>query len=245
MQLLRDQRAPAIGLGQRGLGDRQTWFRYGVVSATLMAPLVSRWRALRAAERARALWQASQGGSRWPFVRHADEEPVPPAAQRDVRPGLWLAGVGVGLVAAGAAIYLLARRRRHAEEEPLDVPLDDDSGRENGSYADQSAHLVSHGMNPTEYGEQHSTTEAQSAESETERSYGSEDGVAGSEHLAEPLPPPVPLFVGNARTLTYGPADGDDPPPVEVRVYFATEAQAKQAGYQAASQSSLGGEKEG
>lgn len=229
MQQLQELR----GLPHR-LGDRRQWFQVGMASATILTPLVSRWRSLRAAERARALWEASQISARWPWNHSVSEESLPPLARREVRTGLWLAGVGVGLAAAGTAAFIIARRRWHAEEEPLDLPLitrasANGSLDATGAASSDRGHVIGDG----------STLANGSAQ--TLASAGPASNGAGTEPgallggVGAPLEPPEPLFIGNTRTLQYAAADADDAPPEEMRIYFASEAQARQAGYHPAS----------
>jgi hypothetical protein len=127
---------------QSRLGERGRWFQVGVVSATLLPPLVSRWQSLRAAERARALWEASRSDQRWPWAAKREAD-LPRLAQRtNVSTGLWLAGVGVGLVMAGTVAYVLVRRRMEtAEGEPLELPLASANGQRHG-FAGQARDLV-------------------------------------------------------------------------------------------------------
>ncbi|HEY7834955.1 MAG TPA: hypothetical protein VIG30_15375 [Ktedonobacterales bacterium] len=218
----------------QGQGDRRDWFRLGMASATIATPLVSRWRALRAAERARALWQASQAGARWPWAHPAsavEEKHLPPLARRDVRTGLWLAGVAVGLGVAGTAAFIIARRRLRVDEPPLDLPLI--------THAAKTGAFGAEGVLPPR-------PRASEAGAGAALPTGGEDVAAAPANgtiaptpptvahaVADMAPPPAPRYVGNTRTLLYVSADGADLPPEEVRVYFASEAQATQAGYHA------------
>lgn len=204
----------------RKLGDQREWFQLGVVSATVLAPLVSRWRSLHAAERARALWAASQANARWPWTHPASEEQLPPLARRDVRTGLWLAGVAVGLAATGTLAFVIARRRMRVEEEPLELPLITRVDT-NGSFQESGESVTSqrNGMGHTPVSASDNTATTPHAQPDTARTHHE---------------PPAPLFVGNTQTLLYTPADNGEPPPEEVRIYFASEAQARQAGYHAA-----------
>jgi hypothetical protein len=116
----------AIEQTSDGSDARARWFQVGVISATVLTPLVRRWQTLRAAEQARALWEAGRAGAARPFLRARHDETAP----HDVNPRLWLAGAGVGLVAAGAlAYYVVARRRLVADDEAaVELRLDAPAG---------------------------------------------------------------------------------------------------------------------
>src|SRR5579884_1881056 len=111
MQQLTDLRRRFISRGQ--------WVQLGVMSASVLAPLVSRWNDLRAAERARALRDQAQerlhgAGKLAPWNQRAAREQLEEIVRQVTdaatdAPGpkrsssmLWLIGAGVGLVAAGA-----------------------------------------------------------------------------------------------------------------------------------------------
>jgi hypothetical protein len=234
-----------------GLRERGRWFRLGVVSATVVTPLVTRWRALRAAERARELWEARRATPSWPWARigtPAERDQPPPAQRTPVNTGLWLAGVGVGVVAAGAAAFVLARRRiQHADEQPLELPLPGING--NGRHVvDQAQELVGRSTRPARAAAtQLDATPATNASSTTTASQSAPAPAATAEQQANMgaattlesgapagvvMPERAP-FVGNIRTMVYHEADDDGLPAEDNRVYFASEEEARSAGYRA------------
>jgi hypothetical protein len=225
-----------------GLGTRGRWFRLGVVSATMVTPLVTRWRALRAAERARELWEARRATPSWPWARigtQAERDQPPPAQRSPVNTGLWLTGVGVGVVAAGVAAFIFARRRiQHADEQPLELPLPGTNG--NGRHVvDQAGELVGRSARPAravapqvEATPAVNASPARTATAEQQANTGAattlESGAAAGVVIPERAP-----FVGNIRTMIYHHADADNLPAEDNRVYFASEAEARTAGYRA------------
>lgn len=123
-------------LRSRVLGD-SGWFRIGLISTTLAAPLLARWRELRSqyerasaydvgtplanARRLVARAQAMRVAQVLP-LRNADVVAVEEREKPD--PRLWLIGVGVGLVATGAVAYFVARQRlSQRAEDLLELPL--------------------------------------------------------------------------------------------------------------------------
>ncbi|HEV2238393.1 MAG TPA: hypothetical protein VGR57_17170 [Ktedonobacterales bacterium] len=211
---------------QQRMGDRARWFRLGMVSATAMTPLITRWRSLRAAERARALWEASQahGPLPWSPARRAETPPAE-APRANVRPGLWLAGAGVGLVAAGAVAFVVARRRMlAAEERPLDLPLSGLNGtdRPGGESRD-----------PVRAGVTTATATTGPAGAEQTAAAPSAWDVRTADSL-ESLPDEVAPIIGNLRTLDYYDASSPNVPEETDRVYFRSAEDARAAGFHAA-----------
>src|ERR1700694_157929 len=106
---------------------RGQWVQLGVLSATVVTPLLSRWNELRAAERARALREEAEDrlkGARAllpqsrreaqqrmdAIVRQATEKVPSPTRSRRLSSTLWLTGAAVGLAVAGVTAYVVVRR---------------------------------------------------------------------------------------------------------------------------------------
>lgn len=229
--------------GRIGAGGQ--WLRLGVASATILAPLLSRWSDLRAAERARVLADeaearlhdmrghlnlASLGAKRDPLelVREARAQLGAERSKASTR--LWLVGVGVGLVAASAGAYVLVRRRMaQALEEPL-VELPTVSVNGNRAYAQARPPATATAAETAPEYPPTATTPAPSvaiaqangAAAPTEQDQGSP--ASAEEANAAP-------FIGNIRTMVYHEAADDDLPAEENRIYFVSEDEARQAGY--------------
>ncbi len=132
---------------------RAQWVQLGLLSASIMAPLVGRWNELRTAERTRALREEAEARLRGmriqlPWQRNDVLDVVAPLLKQPgdavsgrsstrgkVSSRLWLVGVGVGLVAAGVGAFLLVRRRleRSAEEPLVEIPLTSVNGYAKGA----------------------------------------------------------------------------------------------------------------
>lgn len=224
---------------QHSLGNRFQWFRLGLISATVMTPLVSRWQTLRAAERARALWEARQTAPRLPWAhRMAEQAELPPLARKsNPNAGIWLAGVLVGLIAAGTATYALARRRQQNESELLELPWARANGKAPHS-AEQARHFL--GRSGRTHGE--SGHQERSATATTPQANGAATGeqqaTAGAATLegapldgaAESETTPI---IGNTRTMVYHEAGDANLPTEENRVYFVSAQEAEARGYRA------------
>lgn len=121
---------------RRRWGDREQWVRLGVLSASVVAPLLSRWNELRAAERTRDLKAQAEARLRElregrPRGRRGTQRQIEEivrqvtdvaddAATQKASSKLWLVGVAVGLIAAGGAAYVIVRRQLSLRaEEPL------------------------------------------------------------------------------------------------------------------------------
>src|SRR5579872_1092461 len=146
-------------LRKRNEDQRSRWFQVGLASATLLTPLLKRWNDLRAAEQARAWRDEAEARlrevRRWnPIQRNnarrqaqeaIEQVAAPRGAVGNVSATIWLAGVGVGLLAAGTGAYFLVRRRMHLErEEPLlDLPIPLNG---NGARLREAAHAMAQGI---------------------------------------------------------------------------------------------------
>lgn len=258
------------------------WFRVGVLSATVLAPLIARWSDLRASNRAQALRELAaaristardardQAVTRLAPVRAAANarfsdardlanarlsdardlanaqfdsalerlaqartpemlRNVPPFSlaikraqelqrerqrQRRRTAMLWLAGVGVGMVAAGATAYFVARRRMVSVNED-DEPMVELPAERNLAEA-----VVGRGTVMTN---SYATTDGQA---EVGVPLGAFNPTSGTTSAAQ-----AP-YIGNAHTKVFHDADDTAHLPAEDnRIYFSSEAEARQAGY--------------
>lgn len=239
---------------------KNRWFQMGLITAGAMAPLIARWRNLRAAEQAEAL--RDEASTRWndavdwmsqalpqesiqetlrqalPQAQDAlrqvgpaaadalrrlpipalsrEEAPAPlaRASNRRVSVTLWTIGVGVGLVAAGTAAFIILRNRMNenaADETLVEIPLT------HASSADMLAR--------TQAAETASEGPAIVQEEPAE-----EPDVAEAPHFSEEDATGA-LFVGNIHSGVYQPIGSKRLPAPEHRTYFASEEQAVRAGY--------------
>jgi hypothetical protein len=231
--------------GRIGAGGQ--WLRLGLASATIMAPLLSRWSDLRAAERARVLADeaearlhdmrshlnlASLGAKRDPLelVREARAQLGAERGKASTR--LWLIGVGVGLVAASAGAYVLVRRRMaQALEEPL-VELPTVSVNGNRAYAQARPPATATAAETATDNPPTAATATPAPSMETAQANGAaaptEQDQSSPASAEEAIAAP---FIGNIRTMVYHEADDDDLPAEENRIYFVSEDEAREAGY--------------
>jgi hypothetical protein len=263
---------------------KNRWFQLGLLSAGAAAPLIARWRSLRAAEQAEALRnQASARWSNWsdaisraaaslptdgiqgsidllqeslrqvapqaqeslrqvssaardalqrlPGVNlPAAEPPAPviaPVARRRANTTLWLMGVGVGVVAAGAVAYFALRNRMSAQSDDdtlVEIPLTSPAIlATNGASAAPSAAA---------------RAAAQAASMAADEPPIVDEPSDDEPRVAEPMPfsesdAEGAAFVGNILSRIYHPMDSKRLPSPQNRIYFASEAEAISAGYRA------------
>lgn len=253
---------------RKRFGSSGQWVQLGITAATVVTPLITRWQTLRTAERARTLRDEAEARlqdvrSRVPLPRQAIARQAAKTTRNTAselggkrnKPvvGLWLAGVGVGLVAAGSGAYFLVRRRMAATiDEPLvDLPMAGLNGN-SAHLRDVARQTVGVAAGQSTAAPQATTStptpEASAAATETERPMpetampepqieepgalpnGSTlvepDGSLAGVVDAEDAP-----FIGNIRTMIFHDADADNLPAEENRIYFASEAEARAAGY--------------
>jgi hypothetical protein len=248
--------------GTSSANGKNRWFQLGLVSAGAAAPLIARWRSLRAAEQAEALRE--QASARWnnamervvsslpqeaiqetlrqalpqaqeslrqvgsaartalqrlPAVNLSTPEPVivpAPRSNRRVNTTLWLVGVSVGVVAAGAVAYVMLRNRISAASDDdtlVEIPLT--AVMANDTLAAAQADAASAANDGPAIVEEPADEEPGIAEP----LQFSEDDAEGA------------AFVGNILSRVYHPANSKRLPTPEHRIYFTSEEEATEAGY--------------
>lgn len=249
---------------------RAQWVQLGLLSASIMAPLIGRWNELRAAERARALreeaearlrvmraqlpWQRTDALQRRVELLNRPNGQVIEklSARGKVSTRLWLVGVGIGIVAAGVAAYILVRRRleRGTEEPLVELPLASVNGyasragnglngsartaavsttEEAGSLSSVTAPNVPTLMNepmPGPSAAQMARSAGQPAPTGEVTAPGEDEEASVEVEQLEDAP-----FIGNIHTMIYHEADADNLPAEENRIYFMSEDEARAAGY--------------
>ncbi len=228
-----------------GASGKSRWFQLGLVFAGAVAPLIARWRSLQAADRAEALRE--QASERWndavswaaqarpqetlqqslrrlplPMLRETTATPatLPALRQRRVNATLWAAGVGVGLVTAGAVAYIVLRNRIGAQSDEdtiIEIPL--------------TSPAPSSGVTPSQAANMVSAVAANEGPAIVEKSPTDEEP-----RVAEPLSfseddAEGATFVGNIHSRVYHAIGSKHLPAPQHRIYFATEAEAVEAGY--------------
>jgi hypothetical protein len=203
-----------------GRNFQAQWLQLGLLAASILAPLMRRWNELRTMERSRALrediedrLQILRASSPW---NHRSTQKQVEEVIQDIDATLpehrsaprsstifWVAGVGIGVIAAGIGTYVLVKRRMASyREEPL-VPLPFRRPDREGiasTTADQVPDTGNH-------------TSQQVADSFS---------MTDTEATA---------IVGNIRTMAYHLPSDENLPDEDNRIYFSSEEEARLAGY--------------
>ena len=293
MKRMRRQIETRQNRANTGSNTSSSWFRVGVLSATVLAPLIARWNDLRTSNQAQSLRElatarlsdardqavvrlapvravagarlddmrglantrldsargmanAKLGDARVVAGARLDDalerlaqvrtpemlQNVPPFSlarrraeelqrQRQRRRRqttfFWLAGVGVGLAAAGVTAYVVARRRMAAtieDDEPMvELPIE------------RNLAEATVGKAPAMRNSYASTAER--AEISVPAQSFATGGATGAASQA--------AYVGNIHTMIFHEADDvNHLPNEENRIYFASAAEARRAGYRLA-----------
>ena len=130
---------------------------------------------------------------------------------------LWLAGVGVGLVAAGATAYFVARRRMASAIEDEDEPMVELPVERNLAEA-----MVGRG---SAMSNSYATSDNQAEVSVPLGAFNPASGTGTAN-------PSQARYIGNIHTMVFHDAgDTGHLPSEENRIYFASEDEARQAGF--------------
>ena len=207
---------------------RGQWMQIGLASATLLAPMAKRWNDLRTVERTRELREEAE--ARFGDVRDRMRQMRAPEWLRQtgddsdraaISSKLWLAGVALGLVAAGTVAYVIVRRRMSEvlEEPMVDLATVQMNGhapalREVPRMAEQPASVPGAGGQATSAAMTSGTTTATGEEAE-----------AAQETIEHPQ------YIGNIHTMVYHDAGEADLPTAENQIFFGSEEEAERAGY--------------
>lgn len=259
---------------QRPYDDRRQWLQLGMLSASVVAPLIARWNELRGAERASELLgevetrlktvgalapdayrdlrqqltevarQTRQTGGR--IMSAGGRGAAAPSGGRLSRSSwLWLAGAGLGLAAAGAGTYLLVRRRLSAaaEEPLLDLPRLSTNGASatsaNGSASSATltrplseqpgADLLQDELPQHEEAQQEADEPVIVAPTPWDGGGATLTPTGAPAGVVDPDEAP---FIGDIKTMIYHESNAENLPAEQNRVYFASEEEAREAGYQ-------------
>lgn len=244
---------------RRRWGDREQWVRLGVLSASVVAPLLSRWNELRAAERTRDLRVQAEARVRdlrenLPRGRRAEQRQIEEivrqvtddTATQKANSKLWLVGVAVGVAVAGGAAYLIVRRQLSLRaDEPL-VELQVASSNGHRAAGRQNGLNGRDGGTATPAEAPAQRTAPVSADGTVSAMVDQAAAPEAAAPEAIPGPGPAPAleeygvqdaaparFIGNIHTMVYHAADADpdELPGEENRIYFLTEDDARAAGY--------------
>lgn len=248
---------------RKRLNPKNEWFRIGLAFATIMAPLLKRWTDLRDADSTRALREGAE--VRWnnarsrlvfsnPFESRRNlvlvaQEPTQHAGGGHKNAArIWLIGVGVGLVAAGAAAYFFVQRRMNqALEEPLvDLPVMSSNGHQApaeatraGASTEQPQPAASgmNGATAPSVGQPAAALELPKEEQQPAEMAKPGELPGGATTMIDSGAPAGVVaageapFIGNIRTMVYHERDDENLPAEENRIYFASEEEAHESGY--------------
>lgn len=233
------------------LNSQAQWIQLGVLTASILAPLINRWNELRAMEQAQAIRedveervQKLRAAPLW--NRHHAEQAVEevleeinsalPRPRRTPKSStiFWVAGVGLGIIAAGVGTYLVVKRRMTSyREEPL-VPL---PFRRPGSSIppyftptpDRSADDATASM---------TSMTSMTSSTSSMNGFSTHDEPAAAAGMAADVKDETGIrdiegaaVVGNIRTMAYHLPDDEHLPEEDNRVYFSSEEEARQAGF--------------
>jgi len=133
---------------------------------------------------------------------------------------LWLAGVGVGLAAAGVTAYVVARKRMAAQIEEDEPMVELPAERNLAEATVGKASTMRNAYTPT-------TSAADQAEFSVPVQAFAGAGMATTGDGAK--------YIGNIHTMIFHDAsDVNHLPSEENRIYFSSEAEAREAGYRQA-----------
>jgi hypothetical protein len=229
------------------LNSQAQWIQLGVLTASILTPLINRWNELRAMEQAQAIRedveeriQRLRAAPLW-NRRHAEQAveevleeinsalPQPRRAPKSSTV-FWIAGVGLGIIAAGVGTYLVVKRRMVSyREEPL-VPL---PFRRPGT-------PIPPYFTPTPTGSADDATASMTSMTSSTSSmngFSTHDDSAAVGMTADGQDgtdmPDIEgaAVVGNIRTMAYHLPGDEYLPEEDNRVYFSSEEEARQAGF--------------